>query len=208
MKVVQLGCYFKDVGEAVKSDVKLNKIVVNHKADEYICDGLNYKGKDVIVVGGGNSGFDESLCLISLGVNEVIIVEELEACIADRKTQHRAFSTGKISAKTCRKVVKGELCGKKAKITLEDVKSGEKEEIVTNGMFVFIGQIPNTGNLKGIAALDDNGYIRVYENMRTDFNGVFAAGDVVVKKYRQLTTAMSDGTIAALEASKYIRENF
>jgi thioredoxin reductase (NADPH) len=89
---------------------------------------------------------------------------------------------------------------------IEDIRSSSSEQITADGVFVFIGQKPNTKMLEGKINLDSAGYIIADNLMHTKRPGVFAAGDVVSKKYRQLTTAMSDGTIAAPEAVKYICE--
>jgi thioredoxin reductase (NADPH) len=90
-------------------------------------------------------------------------------------------------------------------VTLRNVNTGEEQASAFNGIFVFMGQRPGTEALRGIVALDEQGYIETDENMAASIPGVFAAGDVRRKKYRQITTAMADGTVAALEAERYIR---
>jgi len=170
-----------------------------------ICDGATYKGKDVVVVGGGNSGFDESCYLIDLGVNGITIVEAMDCCIADQTTQKKAYATGKITTKTGNCICAIRTEGDKILIALENAGSGTTEEIKSDGVFVFIGQRPNTEFLKGKIALNRDGYIITDSAMRTSNKGIFAAGDVIEKQYRQLTTAASDGTIAALDAVKYVR---
>ena len=112
-----------------------------------ICDGAPYKGKRVLVVGGGNSAFDEGLYLLNLGVAELTV----------------------------------------------------------DGIFVFLGQSPNNEWFKDAIALDDKGYILAGEDMSTNIPGVFGAGDINHKPYRQITTAVSDGTIAALAAERWLR---
>jgi len=170
-----------------------------------VCDGSAYVGKKVLVVGGGNSGFDESLYLLSLGVAQIIIVEALDSCGASETTQAklRAYSGIDIKTSTFVRALSKEENG--ARVTLENVHSGRRESIYVDGIFVFIGQNPNTGLFHGIVNLDANGYVIAGPNMETDVPGVYAAGDVVQKSYRYLTTAMADGTIAALAAEKYIR---
>lgn len=170
-----------------------------------VCDGTMYKGKEVLVVGGGNSGFDESLYLESLGVEKITIVEAMDACIADSITQEKSFATGKISAKTSVIIKKISPKENKGEVVLEDVNTGEQSVLLVDGVFVFIGQSPNTESLHDRVALDDYGYVVTDDNMHTNVSGVFAAGDGIAKKYRQLTTAMSDGTIAAMEAAAYVR---
>jgi thioredoxin reductase (NADPH) len=135
-----------------------------------------------------------------------MIVESMKTCLAAETIQRRAFETGKIAAKTNTRISTITTKSGRGRVFLEDIESGLPEEITTDGIFVFIGQRPNTKILDGIVELDSCGYILADSLMHTNYPGVFAAGDVVAKKYRQLTTAMSDGTIAALEAVKYIRE--
>jgi thioredoxin reductase (NADPH) len=171
-----------------------------------VCDGAGYRGKDLVLVGGGNSGFDESLYLTDPGVRSIVIVESMETCLAEASTQKRAFATGKIVAKTNTRVSAIVPTADRDQIIIEDIRSGSSEQITADGVFVFIGQRPNTKMLEGKINLDSSGYIMTDNLMHTNRPGVFAAGDVVAKKYRQLTTAMSDGTIAALETVKYIHE--
>ncbi len=169
-----------------------------------LCDGNLYKDKDVVVVGGGNSAFDESLYLEGLGVKSITIVETMEKCPAAEITQQKALDTGKFTVMTGTKLTAIEPQGSSALIDLENVASGETEQIKTDGMFVFIGQKPATDSLSEQIKRDKHGYILATEDMNTGIPGVFAAGDIISKRYRQLTTAMSDGTIAALEAHRYL----
>ncbi len=170
-----------------------------------VCDGSAYAGKKVLVVGGGNSGFDESLYLLSLGVAEIIIVEALDSCCASETTQAklRTYSNVDIRTRTCVTAVANE--GNGCRVTLENLRCGVKESIYANGVFVFIGQKANTDLFHGLVNLDAHNYVITGPNRETNVHGVYAAGDVVRKNYRFLTTAMADGTIAALAAEKYIR---
>jgi thioredoxin reductase (NADPH) len=170
-----------------------------------VCDGSAYIGKKVLVVGGGNSGFDESLYLLSLGAEKIVMVEALDSCGASETTQAKLRAYPDIDIKTSTFVTGLTKEGNGARVTLENVHSGRRESIYVDGIFVFIGQKPNTGLFHGTVNLDANGYVIAGPNMETDVPGVFAAGDVVQKNYRYLTTAMADGTIAALAAEKYIR---
>ena len=170
-----------------------------------VCDGAPYRNKDVIVVGGGNSGFDESLYLIGLGVNHVHIVEAFPSCIAAASTQDRARESGKISVSVSTEIVSVDtLPDGRGRVLLKHTASGEEHAEDTDGIFCFIGQSPNTGPFEGALEMVD-GYIRVNADMETGIPGVYAAGDVTVKKWRQITTAMGDATIAALQAEKYLR---
>ncbi len=170
-----------------------------------ICDGTAYKNKDVIVVGGGNAGFDETLFLCDLGVKSVHILEIFPECVAAKATQDEAKATGKVKVSTNTKIAKlEELSNGKAKVYLENSETGLTTEEEIDGIFVFIGQKPLTEIFENKLEME-KGYLVADELMHTKKAGVFAAGDVTVKKYRQITTAMADGTIAALEAEKYIR---
>lgn len=170
-----------------------------------ICDGTAYKGKDVIVVGGGNAGFDETLFLCNLGVNSVHIIEVFPNCIAAQATQDLAMKTGKVKVDVSTKILSvEELNSGKARVCFQNTANNTKFEEEIDGIFVFIGQKPITELFEGKLNME-RGYILSDNNMHTNIEGVFVAGDVIQKQYRQITTAMSDGTIAALEAEKYIR---
>ena len=171
-----------------------------------LCDGPAYKGRDVIVVGGGNTGFDESVSLVNLGVRSVVIVECLSMCRAEQSIQKQAFSTGRITARTESRLNAVIPHADRVLVTIEHLRSGLIDDVVADGVFVFIGQKPNTSMLEGNVELDKAGYVIADALMHTNRPGVFAAGDVVAKRYRQLTTAMADGTIAALEAARCLRE--
>jgi len=168
-----------------------------------VCDGSAYAGKKVLVVGGGNSGFDESLYLLSLGVAEIILVEALDHCCASTTTQAKLRSYGNVGIRTHTCVAAVTNQGKGCQVTLENLRYGSREILYVDG--VFIGQKANTDLFQGLVVLDADHYVITGPNMETNVLEVYAAGDVVQKSYRYLTTAMADGTIAALAAEKYIR---
>ena len=170
-----------------------------------VCDGSAYVGKKVMVVGGGNSGFDESLYLLSLGVAEILLVEALENCCASETTQTQLLSHDNVEIKTCTVVRSVINEGKGCQVMLENLGQSAQESLYVDGIFVFIGQKANTDLFQGLIDLDPHGYIIAGPNMETNVSGVYAAGDAVQKDYRYLTTAMSDGTIAALAVEKYLR---
>lgn len=171
-----------------------------------VCDGVAYKGKKVVIVGGGNSGFDEALYLLSLGVTQITLIEMMDSFFASRTTQDKLAGDDRVTARTSTRIKELVVDGRLKSVVLENTRSGEAEPIDADGIFVFIGQKPNTEQLGNIVSLDEAGYIMADEKMATSVEGVFSAGDVNRKAYRQITTAMSDGTIAALEAEKYIRQ--
>ena len=171
-----------------------------------ICDGAPYVGKKVLVVGGGNSAFDESLYLLSLGVEHLTLVEVMPRYFAAQVTQDQLFSSGKAEGHTETKVL--DLVvedGKLVAVKLEDVGNGRVTTIASDGVFVFLGQKPNNELFRGKVELTEQGYIKAGADMGTNLPGVFGAGDINAKAIRQITTAVADGTIAALNAEKYIR---
>lgn len=171
-----------------------------------ICDGAPYKGKKVIVVGGGNSAFDEGLYLLQLGVAHLTIVEKMDRFFAAKATQDTMFANKNVAAYTDTVVKDVRLAdGALTAVLLENSKTGESWEVEADGVFVFLGQEPNSSMFQGIIEMDKSGYILADENMQTNIPGVFSAGDINVKQFRQLTTAAADGTIAILMADRYIR---
>ena len=90
-------------------------------------------------------------------------------------------------------------------VVIENLKTGERTEMKTDGVFVFIGYLPNTESLQGVIPMNERGEILVDPLMKTPMSGVFAAGDSITKRFRQVTTAVADGTIAALSAAEFIR---
>jgi thioredoxin reductase (NADPH) len=172
-----------------------------------ICDGSAYKGKKVLVVGGGNSGFDESLTMLDMGVSEILLIEKMDRFFAARITREMLEKRPNFSMQHSTSVEELICSDRLEKVVLKDEKTGLTQTKDVDGIFVFMGQKPNTCGFNDRLELDEQGYILTDENMHTCLPGVFCAGDVRFKKYRQITTAMSDGTIAALEAERYIRQN-
>jgi len=170
-----------------------------------VCDGTAYKGKKVLIVGGGNSGFDEALYLLSLGVKEIIIIEMMDQFFASQTTQDKVAGKPEISARTSTRIRELVEDGRLKAVVLENTDTGESETLDVDGIFVFIGQKPNTEMFADVITLDEHGYIQASEHMETNLEGVYSAGDVNQKTYRQITTAMADGTIAALTVEKYLR---
>lgn len=169
-----------------------------------ICDGSPYRGKDVLVVGGGNSGVDESLYLLKLGVKSILLVEEFDRLLASELAcdQLRAHSNVEIMTATRITALHG--TEKLEEVVLENTADGAIITRKVDGIFVYIGQEPQTELFRDQIQLDGSGYVIANETMETSVPGVFAAGDVIRKQYRQITTAMNDGTIAALAAGRYI----
>ena len=174
-----------------------------------ICDGMAYKDKHVLVVGGGNSAFDESLYMLGIGVAHITLVEMMPRYFAAPSTQEQLFkcSDGKAEGFTSTKVADLVVAdGKLTGAVLEHTETGEKRTISVDGVFVFLGQSPNNELFRDQIELNAQGYIKTDRDMNTSLPGVFGAGDINEKSYRQITTAVADGTIAALSAQRYVRE--
>jgi Thioredoxin reductase len=171
-----------------------------------ICDGAAYKGKRVLVVGGGNSAFDEALYLTQLGVGHITIVEKEDRFFAAQATQDSLLSMPGVAAYTRHRVVDLVVDGDALTgVILEDLNTGVQRTEPMDGVFVFLGQSPNSELFAENIRLDESGYVLADADMQTNIPGVFSAGDINVKRFRQLTTAAADGTIAALMADRFLR---
>jgi len=169
------------------------------------CDGFFFTDKHVVVVGGGNSALDEGLFLTRFA-SQVTIIHRRDRLRADEIIQQRAFNNEKIDF--IWDTVVEEIQGENAveQLLLKNVKTNEVTEYPIDGIFVFIGHLPNTELFEGKIELDKMGYIVTDDGMRTNVTGVFACGDVQDSIYRQAITAAGTGCIAAIEAEKYIAE--
>ncbi|WP_028309084.1 thioredoxin-disulfide reductase [Desulfitibacter alkalitolerans] len=168
------------------------------------CDGAFFKDKKVAVVGGGDSAVEEAIFLTKFA-GEVHIIHRRDELRATRILQERALENPKI--KFIYNTVVEEIKGNKGveKMLLKDVKTGELREEAMDGVFVFIGTVPNTHWLEGVD-LNQGGYIQTDDFLKTNLPGVFAAGDVREKFLRQVSTAVGDGATAAMSAERYLGE--
>jgi thioredoxin reductase (NADPH) len=170
------------------------------------CDGYFFKGKDVVVVGGGNSAIDESLFLTRL-VKSIRIIHRRDELRADPILQERARAEKKISFvwDTVVEEILGE-GGEANAVRVRNVQTGEVSTLETGGLFIYIGHLPNTDVFQGQLELDERGYIVTDRRQHTSVPGVFAAGDVQDPIFRQIVTAAGTGSAAAIEAIKYLDE--
>lgn len=169
------------------------------------CDGDFFTDKEIIVVGGGNSALEEAVSLTKYA-SKVTVIHQFDHFQAFEHAIEEARKNPKINF-LMESVVTG--FNGNEKIESVDIKNLRTEEISnfkTEGAFIFIGYVPNTEFLKGKVNLNQWGEIVVDSNMSTNIEGVYSAGDSIAKKYRQVTTAVGDGTIAALAASVYIND--
>lgn len=166
------------------------------------CDGFFFKGKDVVVVGGGDTAMEEALFLSKLA-SRVTIIHRREGFRASPIMLTRAKKNSKISFLT-NKVIE-EIVGDThvTGVRMKDVTTGKVEMYATQGVFLAIGHRPNTEFLKGTVDLDEKGYVKV-TGTATSVRGIFAAGDCVDFKYRQAAVAAGMGVMAALDVQKYL----
>ncbi len=168
------------------------------------CDGFFFRGKDIVVVGGGDTAMEEATFLTTFA-NKVTIVHRREEFRASRVMLDRARKNPKISFltnKTVEEILGGSVV---TGIRLKDRKTGRQEDVKTDGVFLAIGHTPSTEFLKGVVELDEKGYIVVKETA-TSVPGIFAAGDCVDHKYRQAVVAAGMGCMAAMDAEKWLAE--
>ena len=187
----------------IESETKLMGFGVSACAT---CDGPFFKNKRVMVVGGGDTAMEEANYLTRL-CSEVIVVHRRDTLRASKIMQDRALANPKIRFIWNSEVI--EVLGvdqQKARgVKLRNLVTGEVSEEAIDGLFIAIGHQPNTGFLKGVLPMDEQGYLRVEAgSSRTSIPGVFAAGDVHDRIYRQAVTAAGSGCMAAIEAERWL----
>ncbi len=169
------------------------------------CDGFLYKDRIVVVVGGGDSAVEEALYLTRFA-SKVYIVHRRDQLRAQKIVQERAFKNNKIEFKWDSVVT--EILGTDhvSGVRIRNVRTGEELLLEAQGVFTYIGNVPNTQLFTGQLELDELGYIITDRRMHTSVPGVFAAGDVQERTLKQVATAVGSGAIAAMEAEKFIAE--
>lgn len=169
------------------------------------CDGDFFTGKEIVVVGGGNSALEEAVSLTKYA-KKVTIVHQFDHFQAFEHAIEEAKSHPAIEF-----IMESSISGffgdeKLEKVKIKHLPTETEREFNTDGCFIFIGYVPNTEFLAGKLTLNQYGEIPVNSTMETNIAGVYAAGDCVAKRYRQVTTAVGEATVAALAASQYIHE--
>jgi thioredoxin reductase (NADPH) len=169
------------------------------------CDGPFFKDKDIVIVGCGNSGLQEGLYLLRF-VKSITYVERLKCMTAEKILRDRASKEPRMKFYLDHDVLSIDGKDKVESVTAQGNKTGEKVVIPAQGVFFYVGLVPQIEFLKGKISLDKYGYIIANNQTQTSIPGVFAAGDVRQKNVRQIVTATSDGAIAAVMAQKYLEE--
>lgn len=171
------------------------------------CDGMFYRGKEVFVVGGGNSALDEALFLTRFA-SKVTLVVRKDHVRAHRATLEQAEANEKISFRYLTSITRLEGGALPSKVTFRNNETGEEtvEELPEGsfGVFVFVGHIPASTLLEGMATITDSGTVVTSDRMETDTPGLFCAGDVRETPLRQIVTAAADGAIAATSAASFL----
>lgn len=170
------------------------------------CDGFFFKGKELVVVGGGDSAMEEALFLTKFATR-VTVVHRRSELRASRIMQERASHHPKMAFRFDT-VVEEVLGGEHVEgVKLRHLPSGRVETLPAGGLFVAIGHDPATGPFRGAVEVDEKGYLKVHDGTRTSVEGVFAAGDVHDHRYRQAVTAAGFGCMAALDAERFLAEH-
>lgn len=169
------------------------------------CDGAFFKGKEIVVVGGGDSAMQEGLFLTRF-VTKLSVVHRRDKLRASPILQDRAKSNPKFNFIWDSAVTRINGDKKVERVRIKNLKSGEERDFKTDGVFIFIGHDPATKFLQGFVALDEKGYVKTNEQLETSVPGVFAAGEVRAGGVKQLVSACGEGCAAALSAQEYVEE--
>lgn len=167
------------------------------------CDGDFFTGKEIVVVGGGNSALEEAVSLTKYAT-KVTVVHQFDHFQAFQYAIEEARANPKISFVMSSTIASFYGNDSLEGVGIKNLLTGDVARFSTDGVFIFIGYVPNTETLRGMISLNEKGEIIVGTDMSTNINGVYAAGDATVKRYRQVTTAVGDGTVAALAAAEYL----
>lgn len=169
------------------------------------CDGFFFRGKDVVVVGGGDSAMEESIFLTKFA-DKVTIVHRRDELRAGPTLQKRAFANEKIDFVWDTVIEEIEGNGVVQGVKLRNVKTGDANDMPIDGVFIFIGHYPNSKFLVGQVAMDEQGYVITDEFMRTSVPGIYAAGEIQDPHYRQIATSVGQGVAAAMQLERWLAE--
>jgi len=167
------------------------------------CDAKYFHEKEAVIIGGGNTAIEESE-FISKFASKITIIHQFDKLTANKTAQDKAFANPKITFMLESEPRAIEKAGDRMRTTVENLKTGQRTIVESDGIFIFVGMSPNTGLFGKVLTYDPWGYINTDEDMQTNIEGIYAVGDVRSKKYRQITTAVADGTIAAIAITRKI----
>jgi thioredoxin reductase (NADPH) len=165
------------------------------------CDAKYFVDKEVIVIGGGNSAVEEAE-FITKFASKVTIVHQFDKFQANKQAQEKLLANPRVKVLFGHEPRSFALQNDKMTVVVEDMKTKIVSDLVADGVFIFVGMKPNIDLFAGKLELDNYGYLKTDEDMRTSLGDIYAVGDVRSKKYRQITTAIADGTIAAINITK------
>jgi thioredoxin reductase (NADPH) len=169
------------------------------------CDGFFFRGRDVVVVGGGDSALEEGLFLTKFA-NKVNIIHRRDELRAGPTLEKRARANEKIDFIFDSVVDEVIGNGMVTAVQTSNLKTGETNQLSTDGVFIYIGHYPNSKFLEGHLAMDEHGYVIADEKMRTSVEGIFAAGEIQDSYFRQIATSVGQGCAAAIQCEKWLSE--
>jgi len=165
------------------------------------CDAKYYGDKEVMVIGGGNSAVEEAE-FITRFASKLTVVHQFDKFQANKQAQEKLLANPRVEVLFRHEPRSFSRVGEKMIVTVQDLETGKLKELIVDGVFIFVGMKPNIDLLDGMVDIDNWGYIKTDEDMHTSVEGIYAVGDVRSKKYRQITTAIADGTIAAINITR------
>ena len=169
------------------------------------CDGPFYKGQDMVVVGGGNSGIEEGLFLTKFA-NKITVLEVRDRLGASQILQEKASSHPQMDIRLNTTVEEFRGNSKLSSVMVKDVNTGQTEELTPGAVFIFIGLDPNVDFVRSTVDLDKFGFITTSDNLQTSIEGIFAAGDVRAGSTKQVASAVGEGATAALMIRQYLEK--
>jgi thioredoxin reductase (NADPH) len=199
--IITTGAEYKKLG--VPGEKELGGRGVSYCA---VCDGAFFKGKELVVVGGGDSAVEEGVYLTRFA-SKVTIIHRRDQLRAQKILQERAFANDKVEFiwnHTVKEI--HEKDGKVGSLTLVSTTDGSEQEFKADGVFIYVGMLPLSKPFESLGITNENGYIETNEQMETSVPGIFAAGDIREKTLRQIVTATGDGSIAAQAAQHFVEE--
>ncbi len=171
------------------------------------CDGFFFRGKDVVVVGGGDSAVEEALFLTKFATR-VRVLHRRDQLRAGKLLQERAFANEKIEFvwNTVPTEIVGDETGKVTGVKTLDTQTGATGQLTTDGVFIFVGHLPNNDLFQGKLELDEDGHLIADGKMRTNVPGIFAAGEIMDKVYKQVATSVGQGCAAAMSTERWLAD--